>query len=675
MFYPVKNADRGTRNVRIKRAITALSLLILLALLTALVGFYRHRAARYTPDLPVTAVALSDHASVIGVYKWRICGPFVAATEDQHYTPLTERNMLLHDYLHDIHGAETPLHIALPRTNIGISFDRDPAAEDKAPITKQEFLNQDITFPTPDIKTQLLYWGEYHVFKVVYAAAFLDSPNEQDVILLSATNSPIKIWLNDQFQTQSSPGSVGEYWYAHVGTVVHLRTGKNTLLIKMLCFPFRNDFAVWIATREGAYAFIREHGGLFDLSAQLVIPRGEPIVLAPILSIYDRGKDTLKSYSILDQRGRVVRHGPLTEPTIDTSYIPDGLYSLSLKYDALTVGELIFLGNPVTRLKEYQTQCIRGARINVPCAGLSRLATTVKDASAGFAVDKQKLLVSLIANFEWSIHRLPLYDGLTDEVPRVRLISFISKIDHTIQYYYMHVPSGVPPSRHIPLAVILPTSAPILPFFDNWITLHPASLLKYSRFADRYKMAVIEPFARGELLPSDLAEADILQSIKDAEFRIAIDKSRVYLAGECGGGRSAFLLAEDHPDMFGGISTIGAATGVDTAVRDQEASRQNVLLRLRNIAFIPTRITHGAEDYHSPVRQANVLLEKGAKVGFHPELVLLPGDSEFGYVESYRKMFEVFSISKRSHMSADTVFGKSDNGTSRNYDAAQPYDH
>jgi hypothetical protein len=122
---------------------------------------------------------------------------------------------------------------------------------------------------------------------VLYAAAELVSPTDQDVVILPATSSPIKIWVNDAVQIKSAPGSVGADWYANVDAKVHLRAGRNSLLLKVICFPLRNRFAVFVATLDGAHEFIEEHGGVFDVSNQIPVPRGAPLRLAPVFAMYD----------------------------------------------------------------------------------------------------------------------------------------------------------------------------------------------------------------------------------------------------------------------------------------------------------------------------------------------------------------------------------------------------
>jgi hypothetical protein len=587
------------------------------------------------------------------VTSWRICGPFVTDAQDQHDSPSTETEMFAKDYLQTADAREAPLKLPSKITNVTINLQREPNSFNSTKsLGPGIFLNQTLTFPTADVDTKLLYWKAYGVFKVVYAAAELASPTDQDVILLAQTNSPIKIWINDRAQVQSDAGA--DISNPHVGVKVHLRTGMNTILVKLICFPLINNFSVWFATADGAHQFIEEHGGIFEASTQLVIPRGDPLRLASLTTVmYGRSIGSEGRYDIRDVTGRIVAAGSVAKVAnagINTSALPDGLYSLNLEEDAHTDGELFFAGDINKRIAMYSARCAGQASKDLPCDALPRLIKTnagTEPRSHGaqvgpFQLSQQNIIIFIMAQFEWSLNRIAPKEIIADYAPRVRLMSFRSHIDGSIQHYYLYLPSEARTVQGIPMVVVVPhNSTPEL------FPMPIVPLKKYARYADRYHLSFIAPFLRSKQLPSDLAEVDILEAIQDATTRFRVDDSRIYIGGDCAGGRNAFLMAEDYPEVFSAISTIDADTGESSAVTYTPLDSSNVLLRLRNLTSISIGLTHSQQDFHSPYSQAILLMQEAREVGVVPQLTLPPDSRESDQIDVFRKMFEFLATVKR----------------------------
>jgi dienelactone hydrolase len=582
---------------------------------------------------------------IIGITSWRICGPFVVDGQDQRYSPSSEARMFDKDYLKAAGGSEAPLKLPSRVTDAQINFQRDNAKEPRA-SSAPVFLNQTQEFPTPSVDSQILFWGAYHVFKIIYAAAELASSTDQDLVLLSApTNSPIKIWVNNAVQTQSPPGSVGARDVGYVGAKVHLRAGRNTLLVKLICFPLGNCFGIWIATPDRAYQFIEEQGGVFDVLTQVAIPRGGVLRIAPIVGIYDESPRREGRYEIRDVAGRIAASGHLAaaaDAGIKSSALSDGLYSISVEKGTLTTGELFFVGDLKKRLAIYARQCAAETAGDLPCEALPILIQTSEADGAGFRLEHQTLMVFLMAQFEWALQGISPKTIFPDHAPRVRLTSFRSNIDGSIQPYCLYLPPDVQSGQPLPLVVVAPINAvPGMTFF-NYNTMYASMLL--ARFADRYHVSFIAPFGRGEQMPSDLAEEDILEAIQDAKARFRVDDSRIYLAGVCVGGRNAFLMAEDHPEVFSAISTRVAMTGLSSTVTNSELDSRNPLIRLRNLSSMPIGLAHGEVDYHSPTSQARLFMQEAQKVGVFPQLTMLPINE---LVNGDRKMLEFFATVKK----------------------------
>jgi dienelactone hydrolase len=630
-----------------KRTISPAALCVPLILIWVSMGlcFDDLRDSQADARLPVTSIHFPRKTSIIAISSWRICGPFVVDDRDQRYSPSSEAEMFEKDYLEAVGAREAPLKLPSGITNVQINFQRDPVHEPRVVTSTGVFLNQNQVFPTPEVDSQLLYWSGYHVFKVMYAAAELASSAEQDVVLLAATSSPVKIWVNDAVQTQSAPGSVGAEWDTHVGVKVHLQAGRNTVLVKLLCFPLRNDFGVWFATLDSARQFIEEHGGVADVLTQIIASGSAPLRLTPIIDLFGGSPGGEGRYEIRDVAGRIVatRQLATADTEVDTSALPEGLYSINLEKGALVNGELFFVGDIKHRLEMYSAPCASKAAGDLPCEALPKLTELSESAGATFRLEKEKLIVFLLAQFEWSLRGISPQMVFPDNALRIRLMSYRSNLDGSTQLYYLHLPPDVQSGYPLPLVVVEPFNDKPAPFFDSAPTTTYLALQRYARFADQYHLSFIAPFGRGKLMPSALAERDVLEAIQDAKGRFRVDDSRIYLTGECVAGRSAFLMAEDYPEIFSAVSTLSAATGEISAVTNPEWNSANPLLRLRNLSSIPIRLIHGDADFHSPSPQASLFMQEARKVGVSPEMVWLPGNSKFGLIEPQRAMFEFFA--------------------------------
>jgi hypothetical protein len=641
---------------KLRRTILSAVLCIALVLVSVAIGFYCHHLLilRARARLPITTISLSEKEPLISVTSWRICGPFVTDAQDQHDSPSTETEMFAKDYLQTADAREAPLKLPSKITNVTINLQREPNSFNSTKsLGPGIFLNQTLTFPTADVDTKLLYWKAYGVFKVVYAAAELASPTDQDVILLAQTNSPIKIWINDRAQVQSDAGA--DISNPHVGVKVHLRTGMNTILVKLICFPLINNFSVWFATADGAHQFIEEHGGIFEASTQLVIPRSDPLRLASLTTaMYGGSIGSEGRYDIRDLTGRIVAAGSVAEVAnagINVAALPDGLYSLNVEKGAQTDGELFFVGDINKRIAMYSARCAAQASKDLPCDALPRLIKTnggteyraANVAQVGpFQLSQQNIVIFIMAQFEWSLHKNAPTGFLSDDAPRVRLMSFRSHIDGSIQHYYLYLPPDAGSREPMPMVVVVPhNSTPEL------FPMPIVPLEKYARYAERYHLSFIAPFLRSKQMPSSLAEGDMLEAIQDAKTQFRVDDGRTYIGGDCAGGRSAFLMAEDYPEMFSAISTISADTGESAAVTYTRWDSLNVLLRLRNLTSMSIGLTHSQQDFHTPYSQTILLMQEAHKVGVFPQLTLPPDSRENDRIDPFRKMFEFLATAKR----------------------------
>ena len=588
--------------------------------------------------IPTIKVNLSAKGGAIGITSWRITGPFVPTMGDHLATSVKLTELLATDYLKLAGTQESPLYLPVKTTNTKLNLDRDPYGELKAPSSPNVFLNQNVEFPTPVVSTQFLYWGAYHVFKVIYATTNLVSSVDQDVILLTMADSPIKLWINDEIQVQSGKHGTENLNFA---VKIHLRAGTNKLLVKEACYPLRNEFAMWLMTPARARQTIQMHNEKFQVASELVIRPGSSLSInQSMVSILGGSSGSDVRYELHDISGNIVKEGQVSLTSrniIKLSGLPDGIYSINLIKGEFSAGDLFFLGHIQRRFTKYYALCSVQHSDSLPCDAL--------DHSGGRPHHTgQRKTVFVIAQFEYAIHNIPLDKHFNDYAFRIRLVSFRSPTNKTIRSYFLYVPKNTSPDEHIPLVVTLKP----LPTNDSDFYIPIDSLNIYARVADKYHVGYLVPLEHSEHdLLTDSYSNYILEILHDIGLRLKIDNSRIYLAGSCDAGRNALLIAENYPDTYAAVSVLQPMVGKLSPQARMRVNGYyfNVYSKLSNLSSIPVRFVHCRRDFHSPLSQDVFFGQQAKSVGLNPELKVLPCDDtgRFDLVDPNDSVFEFFS--------------------------------
>lgn len=164
------------------------------------------------------------------------------------------------------------------------------------------------------------------------------------------------------------------------------------------------------------------------------------------------------------------------------------------------------------------------------------------------------------------------------------------------------------------------------PLLSGPLATNPDLLRKLATFADEYGYAYVCPFGRGRNNNVPLGLTDTLEVLDDVQKRFVIDADRIYLTGDCGGGRNALLFAERFPDRVAAMSVlnIAASSGVIANVLWRQVNTPRTAVE--NLLNIPLQLVHGDHFQHSPTHQSVALRDACRRAGFDPELVLVQGD-------------------------------------------------
>lgn len=627
-----------------KAGITVLGLAIISSLFVIV-------AVRYgRTSVPITYVELSLSKPMVAIDTWRIIGPFPLLDDSQRDTKAAEDTAFARNYLAGIHGAEAPLRIPPATTRVLVDFTRNSwtvvSANDLSWSKTGQFLDQVQTFPSPAVNSESLFWHTYKTFKVMYAAATLFSAHDVDVALILSGNSPAKLWLNNEVVIQPRPGFVGHEPYAWAVRHIHLHEGPNSVLLKLFCFPVRNDFALRIATVPRAIEYIKEHGGLADVVDEVVIPKGGALTLSDNLWFFSDGHGDHTTVAIYNVRGQIVSSSTVdlvSQRLISTKDLPEGLYSIRVSVGGHEFSEDFYLGDAKNfweKLKRHCSHYLQSRGDIDPCIIVDPLEQSLPKVNLEPRLDRDKPIVFLISQVEWGREHINATTATASE-RRFHLIGYRSAVDGQIRYYYIHLPNGYGRSR-IPLVLVVPPYEDAGPFLKSPPTNAPDLLHKYAFFADKYNYAVMAPLTVGPhhySLPTKV----VLAELGDVQRRYLIDRKRIYLTGDCAGGRDAILLAERFPDRFAAVSTANAATGDQSEVSGSHwRDASNALLYVQNMERVPLRIVHGDVFPHSPIVQAWALKNECDRHGKDVELIVVPRDGELGERDMMRLEFEFF---------------------------------
>jgi dienelactone hydrolase len=604
--------------------------------------------------LPETRVDLTARHPLVTVTNWRIIGPFKLPSDRQEYTERNLREAFDRDYLADIHCKESPLTLQRPTTSRTIMFDHDPNDEpDIGPDTVQ-FLDQTEAFPVPSVNTQVLYWKAGEFFKITYAAAALWSRRETDAVFIVSSNSPVKIWFDDKPLLESRASSVGhEPRILHLRPV-HLHPGRNNLLIKLYCFPKRNEFAFRVATREAAIAFVADRGGLQDVVEEAIVAPGRPLTLSDNLGFLTPAVGGSRAIRIRDLDGNAVYDAtglPAWPLEVSTKDLKPGLYSISAQAGTGTFDEEFYVGDRSRLTAAFKQPCQhmtagRGAILD-PCATLAPLEEIEPKQSFAFRLDWQKRALLLVSQLEWAFrHRAE--ERLSPGAGRgTHVGDFRSRVDGQVQYYFFHLPKGYDGQRAVPLVIQVPHNTRQKPLLTGPVAYDPDWIHELSAFADDNGYACLWPHARGRNNNVQLAVTDTFEALADLESKFAIDPERIYLMGDCGGARNALLLAERFPDMFAGVSALNAATSSGLTANSEWQAANSPSTAPENLSNLPLQLIHGDLFPHSPTRQSLDFRADCRRFGMDPSLVILPGDARWADVDAFRISFKFLQGKRR----------------------------
>lgn len=218
--------------------------------------------------------------------------------------------------------------------------------------------------------------------------------------------------------------------------------------------------------------------------------------------------------------------------------------------------------------------------------------------------------------------QLPQIPGLTLTIETIP-----SSMDGTQQSVVVGIPEGYDGSSSLPLLIGLHT----------WSGDYRQRVEPYGRQVAQRGWLVILPHFRGpntidnpqatQAGGSILAQHDIVDAYRYMVERYNVDRDRVYLTGDSGGGHMTMLMAGKYPDLWAAAAAfvpvtdlrewweernayakhVEAVTGGkpgDSPEVDFEYLRRSPRTFMTNLAHVPLLLAHGDRDATIPVEQS-----------------------------------------------------------------------
>lgn len=164
-------------------------------------------------------------------------------------------------------------------------------------------------------------------------------------------------------------------------------------------------------------------------------------------------------------------------------------------------------------------------------------------------------------------HLIPEWGRITSELKETEIPGCfeVSVEGERPMKYWVQLPPEYDPYRRYPCIVTLNGDRTELQQLDWWAGAYSPELRQDQRLgqATRHGYIVIAPMWKRDNQwnydYSPVAHARVLDSVRDAFRRFAIDSDRVFLSGHSTGGDAAWDIALSHPDLWAGLIPIAAS--------------------------------------------------------------------------------------------------------------------
>ncbi|MDR2146599.1 MAG: dienelactone hydrolase family protein [Tannerella sp.] len=196
--------------------------------------------------------------------------------------------------------------------------------------------------------------------------------------------------------------------------------------------------------------------------------------------------------------------------------------------------------------------------------------------------------------------------------------------------------------QKVPLVIIVPSGLEGNSMIEDWYTSNLDQIETDNALADEYGFAVAWIYAGGKKYSDDKTEQEITAIIDRLSSEGLIDGKRIFITGDCEGGRRALLQLAATPNRYAGC----AVSGPVTILEDINESPIDLLPQMGKV---PIFIEHGVDDNIVPIENSFRFYAEAQKLDLPVEFVEVGGSHVSISKDNHRALFEFFSRMEHSH--------------------------
>ena len=466
----------------------------------------------------------------IPVAHWQLVGPFRFAEKDLQVSEPDKLPVgLNHDYLSELGQRESAIDAA--------SFSSLKATPDCELTTGPISANSDTNI------LDLATGGRRCEYAVAYVAAVIESPRDQSIVIAAGADDNLKMWMNGE-EILADPVVVHRFIkkFGHVAGA-SLKKGNNFLLVKVGNLTGDWRLIVTLFPHDRAVDLAQENA-INPILVESVFPAPAPLQLhTDLLSATESAKA-----QITDVRHQVLdawKLGSTRTTTKDISALGKNMvYFCRVTSGDRTIERPFFYGDMDTGFAKLRER-IESAKTDDDFVTMAiqaqstRLKHLLEPESRSSEAWGQKVAASF-AELEQNLNSLAQGSEAFRHAAGTHLRGYRSSVDNQVLNYWIHVPEQAEQKgKPMPLVVVLPwTALDNLPFLESAQIASFEEAERYRILGDEYQFGVLQVWGRGKNLGGTaIWKTDVLEAIDAASRDYAIDQSRIYLVGDCEGGR------------------------------------------------------------------------------------------------------------------------------------------
>jgi len=225
-----------------------------------------------------------------------------------------------------------------------------------------------------------------------------------------------------------------------------------------------------------------------------------------------------------------------------------------------------------------------------------------------------------------------LYKMLLKDI-KTQLMTYQSQEDNA-GIFIFHI--GYKQQLKIPLVIIVPSALQGNSMIEDWYTSNLDQIETDNALADQYGFAIAWIYAEGRKYSAYKTEKEITAIINRLKTEYDIDEQRIFITGDCEGGRRTLLQLAATPDRY-------AACAVSSPITLSGGSDGIPINLLPKMSKIPILIRHGIDDDVSPIENSRKFYDEAKKLNMPVKYIEVQGSHICIAKDLHRFVFEFFS--------------------------------